>query len=315
MKKKILKAIIISVFITSTFNINVQASATEYIIGNDRYETAGLIADKLNYSSAVIVNGASIADGLSASGLSGSINAPILLTQNNNLPKATLKRLKKVNTVYLVGGTGVISQKVENTIKNLGKKVVRLAEQNRYDTSYAVANEINKIKDISELYYVNGLTVEADAMSIAPVAAKKGNPVILTDGKKTAYRKDVKAYAIGGTGVLKESFDAFAERIGGKDRFETNRLVINKFFPDKTHVNLSKSHVLVDALTASALKEAVVLINDKSDKSIIAGARSATVIGNISDIAVKGAKSYIFNEKVFFIPSIKMMKQSLPEVQ
>lgn len=173
MKKKILKAIIISVFITSTFNINVQASATEYIIGNDRYETAGLIADKLNYSSAVIVNGASIADGLSASGLSGSINAPILLTQNNNLPKATLKRLKKVNTVYLVGGTGVISQKVENTIKNLGKKVVRLAEQNRYDTSYAVANEINKIKDISELYYVNGLTVEADAMSIAPVAAKK----------------------------------------------------------------------------------------------------------------------------------------------
>ena len=97
-------------------------------------------------------------------------------------------------------------------------------------------------------------------MSIAPVAAEKGNPVILTDGKKTNYLKDVKSYAIGGTGVLKPYFDSFAERIED-DRFETNSKVIKKFFQIKT-LNLSKSHVLIDALTASALKEPVVLIND-----------------------------------------------------
>ena len=300
MKNKILKSLFLSIFLASTYSICVQASPTEYIIGKDRYETASMIADKLDYSAAVIVNGNSLADGLSASGLSGSINAPILLTKNNSLPDSTLKKIKNVDKVYLVGGDGVISPKVETNLKKSGKKVIRLGGKNRIATSHAVANEINKIKGISEIYYVNGWTGEADAMSIAPVAAKNGNPVILTDGNKTSYRKNVKSYTIGGTGVLKTYFDSFSERIGGKDRFETNSKVIRKFFPNKTHVNLSKSHVLIDALTASALKEPVVLISPKSDKSIIAGAKSATVFGDISQVAVNRAEGYIFNDTVVF---------------
>jgi putative cell wall-binding protein len=144
----------------------------------------------------------------------------------------------------------------------------------------------------------DGLYGEADVMSIAPVAAKNGNPVILTDDKTTNYFKDVQAYSIGRTGVLNSYFDSFSERIGGKDRFETNANVINRFFPNKDHVNLSKSDVLIDVLTSSALKDLVVLINDNSDKSIIAGAKSATVFGDISQTTVNMAKSYIFNEKM-----------------
>ncbi|MCR1951900.1 cell wall-binding repeat-containing protein [Clostridium sp. DSM 100503] len=53
-------------------------------------------------------------------------------------------------------------------------------------------------------------------MSIAPVAAKTGNPVILTDGKTTDYKRNIKSYAIGGTSVLNESFDNFSERLNGK---------------------------------------------------------------------------------------------------
>lgn len=300
MKNKILKSLFLSIFLASTYSICVQASPTEYIVGKDRYETAAMISDRLNYSTAIIVNGLSIADGLSASGLSGSLNAPILLTTANSLPSSTMKKLNTADKIYLVGGNGVISPEIETTIKKLGKKVIRLGGKNRYSTSHIVADEINKIKGINEIYYVNGLTGEADAMSIAPVAAEKGNPVILTDGKKTNYLKDVKSYAIGGTGVLKPYFDSFAERIGGLDRFETNSKVIKKFFPNKKHVNLSKSHVLIDALTASALKEPVVLISPKSDKSIIAGAKSATVFGDISQVAVNRAEGYIFNDTVVF---------------
>lgn len=300
MINKFLKSVLVTFFLGATYTINVQAFTVNYIAGKTRFETAAMIADKLNYSTAVIVNGYSLADGLSASGLSGSINAPILLTERNYLPEATLKKIKNVNKVYLVGGEGVISLKVEKYLEKLGKKVIRLGGKNRIDTSIVVAEEIKKIKGINEIYYVNGLVGEADAMSIAPVAAKNANPIILTDGNSTTYRMNVKSYAIGGSGVLKSNFDFFAERIGGIDRFETNRLVIKKFFPDKIHVNLSKSHVLIDALTASALKEPVVLINSNSDKSIIAGAKSATVLGDIDDTAVKRAKSYIFNDTVVF---------------
>lgn len=110
-------------------------------------------------------------------------------------------------------------------------------------------------------------------MSIAPIAAKSRNPIILTGGKTTSYLKNVQAYSIGGTGVLNSYFDYFSERIGGIDRFETNSKVTNKLFPIKNHVNFSKSDVLINALTSSALKAPVVLINKASDKSTIASAK------------------------------------------
>ena len=137
-------------------------------------------------------------------------------------------------------------------------------------------------------------------MSIAPVAASRKNPVILTNGLNTDYKKDVQSYSIGGTTVLNASFDTFTERISGLNRFETNKNVINKFFPDKTHVNLSKSDVLIDALTSSALKEPVVLVSANSDKSVIAGTKSITVFGNIDSLSVRRAKSYLYGDTVVF---------------
>lgn len=66
-------------------------------------------------------------------------------------------------------------------------------------------------------------------MSIAPVAASRKNPVILTNGLNTDYKKDVQSYSIGGTTVLNASFDTFTERISGLNRFETNKNVKKMF--------------------------------------------------------------------------------------
>ena len=300
MKKRILRLAILTIISMGIFYKNANANELEYVVGKSRYETAAKISEKMSYDTLILVNGEALADGLSSSGLSGTLNAPILLTTKDKLPDVTLEKIYNVNKVYLVGGEGVISKNIENKIRKLGKEVIRLSGSDRYLTSYAVADEIGKYKVIDEIFYVNGINGEADAMSIAPVAAKNANPVILTNGKSTNYIKKVKAYSIGGNGVLGSYFDSFTERISGVNRFETNAKVIEKFFDDITHVNLSKSHVLIDALTASALKRPVVLINDNSDKSILAGVKDATVFGDISQIAVNRAKSYMFNDKVVF---------------
>lgn len=300
MKKKYIKILLLSLLFSSLPMINAYATNIEYVAGKNRYETAAMISDKLDYNSAILVNGYSLVDGLSASGLSGATNSPILLTETNNIPSSTLSKLSKANKVYLVGGDGVISKNIENKLKQSGKTVIRLGGKDRFITSHLVADEINNIKGISELYYVNGLIGEADAMSIAPVAARSGNPVILTNGSDTTYKKPVKAYSIGGTGVINTSFDSFSERISGINRFETNKNVISRFFQSKDNVNLSKSYELIDALTSSALKEPVVLVDDYSDKSIIAGASSLTVYGDISQDAVNSAKSYTYGDAVVF---------------
>jgi putative cell wall-binding protein/LmbE family N-acetylglucosaminyl deacetylase len=300
MKRKFLKT---SIFLLSFFSVStfvVQAFPIDYIAGKDRYETAALISEKLDYSTAILVNGLSLVDGLSASGLSGCLNAPILLTEPNSIPLSTLNRIKNTSTIYLVGGYGVISTEIESQLKNQGKTIIRLGGKDRFSTSYLVADEIDKRAGINELYYVNGFIGEADAMSIAPVAAKNGNPIILTDGKSTNYTRTVKSYAIGGLGVLNSFFDSFAERLNGQNRFETNNNVINRFFPNKTHINLSKSEELIDALTASALKDPVVLLDINSDKSVIGGTKSATVFGDINQLAINRAKSYLFNDTIVF---------------
>lgn len=300
MRNKFLKILLSTVLLIGGINFSAQALDLNYIEGIDRYETANIIASKMNYTNAILVNGLSIADGLSASGLSGALNSPILLTRSLSIPNSTLEKLSIANNIYIVGGDTAISTNIETQLSNMGKSVKRLSGKNRYDTSIAVANEIEKIKGVQEIYYVNGLKGQADAMSIAPVAAFNQNPVILTNGQSTDYKKDIKSYSIGGTTVLNSSFDIFSERISGLNRFETNKNVINKFFPNKAHVNLSKSDVLIDALTASALKEPVVLISNDSDKSIIAGSKSATIFGNINETAVNRAKAYLYGDVVVF---------------
>jgi len=75
-------------------------SSVDTIQGIDRYETAALIADKQEYTTAILVNSdKSLADGLSASGLAGVTDSPILLTQKDKIPNITVC-IKSISTTY-----------------------------------------------------------------------------------------------------------------------------------------------------------------------------------------------------------------------
>lgn len=205
----------------------------ERIIGKDNYETAALIADKQNYSTAILVNlDNSIADGLSSSGLSGAVNAPILLTKKDSIPDVTMTRINKAKKIYIIGGVNSVSPSVENNLKSKGLEVIRIQGKDRIDTSLNVANEIKKYSNSKYIFYTNGFKGEADAISIAPIAARYKAPIIQTDGKNTPYKiSEKERYAIGGTTTMNESIVKLTGsfRIGGKDRYETNSL-INKDF-------------------------------------------------------------------------------------
>ena len=279
----------------------VNASRLNYIVGDTRYETSSMIANILDYDEAVLVNGVAMADGLSASGLSGAIDGPVLLTEENNIPNSIRDRLKSVNRVYIVGGTGVISSRVEEEINRMGVETIRLGGIDRYATSKAVANKVRELSGSNKIFYVNGGGAYADAMSIAPVAAREKAPVIITNGKTTDYLiESGTSYIIGGEGVMSSYFNSFGERIGGVNRFDTNRKIIDRFFSDKNHVYLSNSNIFADALSASALKEPIVLIDNYSDKRVLAGAKTATALGGVNRSAVTQAKSYLLGDKVVF---------------
>ena len=246
------------------------------IIGTDRYETAAKIADHIadeiaSYDTVILVNSdKSMADGLSAASLSGKENAPILLVKKDKIPKVAMDRINKASNVYIIGGENAISKNVEKQLKENGKKINRISGEDRYDTSKKIAELLG---GYDKAFIVNGAKGEADAMSVSPVAAKYGAPILLTNGKTSIHDKksDVKYYVVGGNSVVDNKLEEeySAERISGSDRYDTNIRIMNKFYEESRRVYFAKGDTLIDALTASALAkdDGIVLVSKNKNHS------------------------------------------------
>ncbi|MGC8280746.1 cell wall-binding repeat-containing protein [Clostridioides difficile] len=279
-------------FSMSVFHSN--AFTLERIQGKNKYETAGLIADKQQYTTAILINADStMSDGLSASGLAGVNNAPILLTQKNNIPKETLERVEKAEKVYIIGGENSIDKSTEDILKDKGIEIKRLQGSDRIKTSYSVAKEINSIKKVNTIMLTNAFKGEADAMSIAPVAIMKNAPIILTNGSTIPFKfdKTIKSYVIGGNKTMTDDIliNTNSQRLGGTDRYATNRHIIGSFYRGEEEFYIASGTDLVYPLIASTIAKdkPIILVNESNDKRMLERASKITVVGNLDESIIK----------------------------
>lgn len=167
-------------------SVEVQNSLTEHnlivhrIEGQDRYETAANIAiEAVSHSSqAFLASGHSFADALSVSSYAAAHGIPLLLTNSDTIPPATLQALKTldVRSITLIGGEGVISASVKSELESLEFSVDRLAGADRYLTNITVLNKLNY--NTNTVYVATGNDYP-DALSGAILAAKENNPIML----------------------------------------------------------------------------------------------------------------------------------------
>lgn len=226
----------------------------------------------------VLVSQRDIPDGLSASGLVGAANANLVPVYTSHGSSGVVRDYILTEDVYIVGGERVITKELENKLRREGHNVIRLAGRDRYQTSYRVAEEVARLTDVDTVAIVNGKNGEADAVSIASAAIKNKMPVIVTDGKKlNSNLSSVKTYAIGGNAVISDSIvkKTNATRIGGKNRFETNKKVIQKFYPNCKKFMILESDGIHRsfALQAITADQPIVLASANSDKSVLNGAK------------------------------------------
>ncbi len=276
--KKIISKIMLFLFIFSItlsgLNNNVHADANKHrIYGNDRIQTSIKISQDgwaNGAETAIIAQGYGYADALCAAPLAKKHNAPIILSEKNGLNAEIINELKrlKVKKVFIIGGTGVLSESVESQLSNTGiKSVERLWGKDRYETSVKVAESLGPVEGIV-ITSGNGY---ADSLSIAPIAAQKGMPILLSEKDKLAdvtqnYIKKMnvkKCYVVGGTGVISDNVKKFvtdSERLSGKDRFETNLAVLQRFQNELKFENIFIAQgdgptgtEFADALSGSAL--------------------------------------------------------------
>ena len=254
------------------------------LCGKGRYETSASICSGGWETSeyVVLASGEGFADALSAAPLAKKYNAPIILTGKNKLNDNAKSQLEKLETkkVIIVGGPGSISEDIVTELKNLGIKVNRIYGEDRYKTSLKIAKEIGVKNGV---VVTNGLGF-ADALAMAPIAATKQMPILLTPSdkltndtmeflKKNSYDK---SYVLGGPATVSDYIKNSLKnpiRLSGMDRFQTNIAILDHF---RDEINLDEVYITsgdgyADALSGSVLasknKSPIILINDDLNRS------------------------------------------------
>lgn len=303
--KRIFSAILSILFLFGVLNVTpVFALDTNVVTmrlsGNDRYGTSVAIS-KAGWTlsgTVIIATGSDYPDALSASSLAKLYDAPILLTLKNGLCSeavAEIQRLKATKAI-LVGGTGVIGTGVENQLRVIGVNFTRIGGTNRYETSKLVAD---KIGTSSGIIAATGLDFP-DALSIAPISGIKSMPILLSprnslDPYIASFIKGKSipiSYLAGGLGVLSAQIASSvpnSKRLGGSDRYETNRIINNEFAESLNFntVYLAAGSNFPDAVSGSALAA-------KNNSPIILTGTNSISTDTINFLKSKGVQHVVF---------------------
>ncbi len=296
------------------------------IYGSDRYETSYQLFknDWDNSQYAVLASGLDYPDALCATPLATKYNAPILLVKNTSLTNQTnllnLLKSKGVKNVFIVGGTSAIPSSLEGELSNAGIASKRFGGSNRYETSVLIAREVGSTS--GEAAIVSGLGF-ADGLSISSIAAKRNMPILLTEKDQlptsvSNYLRELnisKTYVIGSGAAISDDVARNlinVERLGGKDRYETNKNIFNRF---KSELNVNNLYIasgldFPDALSVSAVagkkSQFVVLSNvnnlEPDVKNIIVSVRPS-----LNNIYVLGSR-VVISDSVLYGLSINVIK-------
>lgn len=165
------------------------------IAGTNRYLTSVYAAEYLAKKTGVmdtviLASGLSYPDALSIGSYASQEGYPILLTNMEGLQEKTKEFLQQqpIKRVILEGGESVMPKSIEEELKKT-HEVERIAGNNRYETSLAIAKRFYK----DPLYLVASHGGDyADALAAAPFAASYEAPILLVDQAKE--REDILAY-------------------------------------------------------------------------------------------------------------------------
>lgn len=115
------------------------------LAGENRYETSAQISAATftpGVPVAYLVSGQGYPDALAGAPVAGANQAPILLTQRNNVPQVVRAELNRLNPGRIVnlGGTSAVTRNVATALEDYSNgRVSRLQGDNRYETSTAIS--------------------------------------------------------------------------------------------------------------------------------------------------------------------------------
>ena len=257
------------------------------LYGHSRFDTAKEVAEKCKstpdskFENLIVAYGLDYPDALSGGYLAKVKNAPILLVYasesvEDDVVDYISRNIADEGTVYILGGTGVVSSSFENKLVQKGIKKKRLGGKGRYETNLKILKEAGL--NAEELLVCTGKDY-ADSLS----ASAAGKPILLVGDALTDIQMEYiekldpeKIFLIGGKGVVSDTIetelaDYDTERLSGKDRFATSKAVAEEFFPETKTVMLVYALDFPDGLSGGplAMLEDAPIILTEDRKSVV----------------------------------------------
>jgi len=276
---------------------------------SDRYGTAVAVS-RMGFDSAdvvILATGADFPDALSAAGLAGSYDSPLLLTRATDLPSVVRDEIVRLgaSNVVIVGGTKAVSDSVKTVVDSLsGVTVERIAGANRYETAAQVARAIAIREGApSNAYVVRGDNFP-DALACSPYAFHEAMPILLTRPRDlpTATKDAIEDLGVtdvviaGGapavSDTVKNSIDSLSGvdvvRVDGVDRYATAAAVaehgVGHGWGTWQYVGIATGLNFPDALVGGVScgnRGGVLLM---TDPRFVSGATRATILLHASSI-------------------------------
>ena len=272
--------------------------------GASRFETSVQVS-KAGWQASqnvVLANAYGFADALTGVPFAYIKDAPILLTEANSIPLATSDEIKRLGAknVYILGGTGVVSKKVEDELKEKGYNVLRLSGLDRFDTALQIGSEVLK-NNSSKTAVLTTAYNYPDALAISSYAAMNKYPILFTEVNtlNSKTKEFIKSSGIttiiipGGIGAVSENVanelndsGITVERIGGSDRYNTAFNIVTKYKNSfKNEIMIATGNDFPDALAGGVLaakKQIPILLVDKdSVKAEVKGYIKSNCNGNM----------------------------------
>lgn len=237
------------------------------LIGQTRYQTAHLVSQYLyeRSDSVILATGTMFADALAVGPLASALDAPILLTPSHSLLPDTLAEIKRLGAteVLLIGATNAISQSVEDELVSQGLMITRIGGVDRFQTAVLINQYLRELVPASSTAYLVFHDAFPDALSIAGYAGETSSPILYSYSDLLGHwtrnyliEQAITDVVIVGGRVLPQvsqelsSLGITVRTLAGADRYETNRLVNETFYPQNRGVVLAKGFDFPDALVA-----------------------------------------------------------------
>lgn len=200
--------------------------AVERVAGTWASDTANEVAQHLEQTDeAFLATSWGYEDALSVAPYNYATQKPLFLTDYTTglLDENTLAAIKAqgITRIHIVGGTSVVSQAVEDQLREQGIQLDRIAGETAYDTSIALVDFLlTKGMNANNVGVATGWGF-ADALSGAALCGKNNSVLLLADASNVRAVKDViephksditNAYIFGGEQVVASTvYEAISE--------------------------------------------------------------------------------------------------------